>query len=1096
MASFSPIITERKLRRFGVLDLEWVPGEVLPMPERTRLVIDGIHDELVVNLPPRKTRTSPLVLRLAGYYDQQPVDEEGGDPVMAERYEVFKTVKDLVEFMLVREHRGMWFYAHAGGLSDMEFVLDELLNQIKEELASSRSHVTFGPGGERLEETVKASDKKGVAWTIKASFSGSSAILIHVSRGKHTWHFVDSYWLFRDKLSKIGESIGIKKVDEDKRRTPEETRRYYAETPLSALIPYNKVDCEILWKAVQKFEEEVVALGGQLQQTIASTAMNLFRRAYLKQTIYTSEVGNRIAMKSYYASRVEVHERDAFTLFNIFDINSSFPYSMTFPLPGNLMGMSTRLPDEDSDNCLYVADVTIEVPDMPVPPLPFRTPEDSRVFFPTGRWRSWFTSVDIRLALREGCKIHKVHECYQYEPFLDFARYAQEIYALRLASKTPFRKLLLKYLLNSLYGKAAESLLKQEMLINPSEDELDREKLQMLQPGVWLREKEVAISHRHVIVSSIITALSRRHLFDYAKMCTEQRKPMLYCDSITGDRTVVLKSPEGRIVIDPVESVWGSRGKDVVVHHGEKESCVLGEGWSALAKSEEGVEGWFPLTKLIRHKTTKILSLLSTKRGQVHVTEDHSIMVGGVEVKPDEFVVKHLQFDTVSAPVPVVADRLDLFEYVRDFRRVLPGSVLHGGEVVNFFRVDSTGEWVEFVNFRGNLQAVKRYYDKGSEDFRRLLRILGAFISEGSSSLRGLTTDTRDMFSLCQNNEAWLSALSDDLKAITRGVTLTGPSWSEGSQVFYLRSGAGMLPSLFGTLGGIYGSLGRKLPSFVYELSESDFKVFWDKMVEGDGTVEAGGMPSYTTSSQHLAAGLSYLLSQHGKEHSIHYRPSKGSYTLRLRPAGTERQRWTILAEKSPVEGYVYDLEVEGAHTFVDGVGRVLLHNTDSVATRATLPTGDKLGQMKLEKKMSWAEFVAPKIYRGEGEELKDGLWKKVKLAKAKGFSLGKFEDQLEILGRVIDGEQIGVQTMVRMRELYRSVGDGPIETAPYEQLVIKALTQRMLSKRYAYPDGKTRAWTVAEITSGDFQAKGFDFDEKFLETLDTTTRAMLASAV
>ena len=698
MASFSPITTERKLRHFGVLDLEWVPGEVLPAPERTRLVIDGLRDELVVNLPPKKTRTSPLVLRLAGYYDQQPVNEEDSDPVMAERYEVFKTVAELVEFMLVREHRGMWFYAHAGGLSDMEFVLDELLNQIKEELASSRSKVAFSPSGDRLEETVRASDKKGVAWTIKASFSGSSAILIHVSRGKHTWHFVDSYWLFRDKLSKIGESIGIKKVDEDKRRTPEETRRYYAETPLSTLIPYNKVDCEILWKAVQKFEEEVVALGGQLQQTIASTAMNLFRRAYLKQTIYTSEVGNRIAMKSYYASRVEVHERDALD-FDIFDINSSFPYSMTFPLPGNLIGMSTCLPDEDSDNCLYVADVTIEVPDMPVPPLPFRTPEDSRVFFPTGRWRSWFTSTDIRLALREGCKLHKVHECYQYEPFLDFGRYAQEIYALRLASKTPFRKLLLKYLLNSLYGKAAESLLKQEMLINPPEEELDREKLQMLQPGVWLQEKEVAISHRHVIVSSIITSLSRRHLFDYAKMCTEQKKPMLYCD-------------------------------------------------------------------------------------------------------------------------------------------------------------------------------------------------------------------------------------------------------------------------------------------------------------------------------------------------------------------------------------------------------------TDSVATRATLPTGDKLGQLKLEKKMSWAEFVAPKIYRGEGEELKDGLWKKVKLAKAKGFSLGKFEDQLEILGRVIDGEQIGVQTMVRMRELYRSIGDGPIETAPYEQLVIKALTQRMLSKRYAYPDGKTRAWTVGEITSGDFQAKGFDFDEKFLETLDTTTRAMLAAAV
>jgi hypothetical protein len=702
LAIFNPINSERKLRRFGVLDLEWVPGEVLPMPERAELQIEGITEPLIVNLPPKKRRTRPLELRLAGYYDQQPLDEEDeGESVMQERYEVFKSVEELVEFMLVRQHRGMWFYAHAGGLSDMEFVLDELLQQIRESLALERkSHSTYDPQGKKTYEEFSGKDKKQATWTIKATFSGSSAILINVTKGKNSWHFIDSYWLFRDKLSKIGESIGIKKVDEDKRRTPEETRKYYAETPLATLIPYNKVDCEILWKAVAEFEREVVSLGGQLQKTIASTAMNLFRRAFMKETIYTSEIANRVAQKAYFASRVEVHDRNVFD-FLIYDINSSFPYSMTFPLPGNLMSMGTTLPDEDSDSCLYVADVTVEVPDMDVPPLPFRTPNDARVFFPTGRWRSWLTSTDIRLALREGCKLHAVHECYQYEAFDDLARYATEIYALRSASKTPFRKLLLKYLLNSLYGKMGEALMKQEMLINPSEEDLDRTLLQLLQPGVWLREKEVSISHRHVIVSAIITALSRRHLYDFIKMSHAQNCPVAYMD-------------------------------------------------------------------------------------------------------------------------------------------------------------------------------------------------------------------------------------------------------------------------------------------------------------------------------------------------------------------------------------------------------------TDSLASKALLPTDDKrLGALKLEKKMAWAEFSAPKIYRGEGEELdKNGEWRAVRLAKAKGFSLGKFDNPIETLGRVIDGEQIGVQTMVRMRELYRSSKDGGDSTAPYEQLVIKALTQRMLSKRYQYPDGKTRAWTVEEILSGDFQARGFDFSDEFLQTLDTTTRAMLAAAV
>jgi hypothetical protein len=700
MSEFGPITSDRKIRRFGALDLEWVPGEVLPLPESTELHIAGISKPLVINLPPRKVRTDALVLRLAGYYDQVPTSEDGEDAEMVERYEHFTTIADLIDFLLVREHRGMWFFAHAGGLFDMEFVLDELLKQIKSDLVSLRSQSTYDAQGNKTSEAMEGKlGKDRATWTIRASFSGSSAILIHVTRGKHTWHFVDSYWLFRDKLAKIGESIGIKKKDEEKRRTPEETRKYFAETPLDTLIPYNKGDCEILWKAVHGFEQELLGLGGQLQQTIASTAMNLFRRRYLKRTIHTSEVANQIAMQSYFASRVEVFQRHVYD-FWIYDINSSFPFSMTFPLPGDLIGMSSMLPDVDSDECLYIADVTVEVPEMEIPPLPFRTSEDSRVFFPTGKWRSWFTSTDLRLALREGAKIHAVHECYEFEPFYDFGEYAKDIYQLRVTSKNAFRKLLLKYLLNSLYGKAAESLLKQEMLINPSGNDLKREDLQMLQPGIWLREKNVPIAHRHVVVSAIITALSRRHLYDYAKMCADQKKSIMYCD-------------------------------------------------------------------------------------------------------------------------------------------------------------------------------------------------------------------------------------------------------------------------------------------------------------------------------------------------------------------------------------------------------------TDSVATQATLPTDTKLGALKLEKKIDWAEFVAPKIYIGEGRELLgDGSWKDIKLAKAKGFSLSRFPKPVETLRKIIDGEQIGVQTMVRMRELYRASDPENAQSAPYEKLVIKALTQRMLSKRFQYPDGHTRAWTVSELCSGDFQRHGFDFGEEFMRNLDTTTRAMLASAV
>ena len=1107
MPVFGPILSERKIRNFGVLDLEWVPGESLPLPVNTEVEIEGLQDTCKLPLPVSKRMTSPLRLRMAGYYDQPTVADvagDGGEVTRIERYRSFETIKDLLDFMLVRETRGMWFFAHAGGLADMQFVLDELLDEIKRQTATECcSTTTIGEDGEKNEE------HKSGAWKIKASFSGSSAIIVHVIKGKNAWHFVDSYWLLRDKLASIGKAIGVLKGDSAEAKewmsrrfgreitdfeelSQPEKVIFYREVPMPILIGYNKTDCEILWKAIFQFEAEIFELGGQLQQTIASTAMNLFRRRFLQRDIFTSEKLNQISQESYFASRVEVFNRNAED-FLMYDINSSFPFAMTFPLPGNLSGFRTTLPEDESDECIYLANVTIEVPDMYLPPLPYR--KEGRVFFPVGRWRSWFTSTDIRLALREGAILHKVHEVYTFEPFMDFKGYADVIYKLRSEANTPFRKLILKYLLNSLYGKAAESILKQEMLINPAE--IDREKMQMLQPGVWLQEKEATIAHRHVAVSTVITSIARRTLYDLANECIKQGKPSYYCDSITGDRTVVLRSPEGHVFVDPVEMVWGRRSREVAVHREEKESCVLGPGWCALSRDASGREGWFPLRRLIRHKTTKDIHLISSKRGQVSVTGDHSIMVGGQEVSPVDFIGRGLQFDTVLAPPPEVADRIDLLDHLKDFLRVVETDVFHGNRIEHRFVVDEDENWIRYTSSHASTQRFRRFYGRGSPELHRLLRVLAAFISEGSSSLRGVTTHTRDMFSLCQSNEGWLSDLKDDLESITSGIVFTGPSWSEGSHGYYLRSGAGLLACLFGELGGIFGSKGRKLPSFIYELDDYDFKVFWDKLIEGDGYKDRNGCVSYTTISQHLAAGLSFALSQHGVGHSINYRPDKGAYSIHVRTKG-ERKGRVVKHEISRVEGYVYDLEVEGAHTFVDGIGRVLLHNTDSLATRAILPVDDKtLGKLKLEKKMEWAEFVAPKIYRGEGFELdKTGQWAPKLVNKAKGFSLGTGQQAFDKLGRIIEGERIGVQRMTRMRELYRTQVEGQYTTAPFEMLVIKALTFEMLSKRFHYPDGETRPWKVEELRSGDVYPKGFNFDQALLDSLDTTTRAMMAAVV
>ena len=439
--TLSIIKGKRKQRSFLTYDFEWIPGT--------------------------------LEIRLCGLYD-------------GEKYHCFKTIESFLNYVLTSKYRGKWFYAHAGGLADFQFILENLV----------------GRSG----------------YEIKAAFSGSSAIIVKVKRGKNCWHFIDSYWLLRDKLENIAKWIGMAKGESEKRQTEEEAKEFYRSADIYTLMQYNELDCEILWKAIDQFQDILWELGGQLQKTIASCALQLFRRKFLTSDINTCNAVNERARQAYFASRVEVFEEKCTDAF-YYDINSSFPYAMTSPCPGELLGSTNHLPDYG----LYMADVTIRVPECYLPPIPMRI--KGRLFFPVGVWRSWLSNVDIELLLEEGGQILRVHEAMQFAPFHDLSAYATTIYEMRKNASTPVEKIVLKFLLNSLYGKFAESATKSALHINPCK--IDRENWEMLFPGAWLYEKEVPVPHMHVPVSTHITAQARKTIFNYMSKCREFH----YCDT-------------------------------------------------------------------------------------------------------------------------------------------------------------------------------------------------------------------------------------------------------------------------------------------------------------------------------------------------------------------------------------------------------------------------------------------------------------------------------------------------------------------------------------------------------------------------------------
>lgn len=461
----TPITTGRKQRRFSTYDFEW---SAKPEPGSTDL--------------------RRLKLRVAGVFDGQ-------------NYRCFRTIEEFLNAILVRENNGRWFYAHAGGLADMVFVLQKLVESRR--------------------------------YRVSASFSGSSAIIVHVEdvrwegTGKERvvarWHFVDSYWLLRAPLADIAQWIGMEKGKVD----------FETENEME-LIEYNRLDCEILWKAIYSFENSILEIGGQLQMTLASCAMYLFRRKYLKREVATNLGVNANCRISYFGSRVEVIQKRCWSAKD-YDINSSFPHAMTFPAPGSVKDNGRKIPKsfEAQAEPLFMADCEVEVRDCYLPPLPYRN--RGSVFFPTGRWRSWFMGIDLQLLQESGVgRILHVHEVKEFEPFDDLGSYARDLYDRRRKGTTGFEKIVYKLLLNSLYGKFAENSLKTSLKINPPfttcphwPEHPDSSCMDMLFPGVWLIDDEVEVAHSHVPISSHITATARRALWRFMM----KGRPVYYCDT-------------------------------------------------------------------------------------------------------------------------------------------------------------------------------------------------------------------------------------------------------------------------------------------------------------------------------------------------------------------------------------------------------------------------------------------------------------------------------------------------------------------------------------------------------------------------------------
>ncbi len=472
-------------------------------------------------------------------------------------------------------------------------------------------------------------------------------------------------------------------------------------------------------------------------------------------------------------------------------------------------------------------------------------------------------------------------------------------------------------------------------------------------------------------MGAAVTATGRKVIEFTEQAANQIGYDVAYGDSVTGDRPVVVRDPGGTVRILPIEDLF-ARGTtesevliaadgDVVASATPGKTRRALDGWDALSVNEAGEAEWQPIAQAIRHKTDKPVVNLQHKFGESTTTRDHSYVVPGEDglttVSPDD-VAEPYRVSGVPDVEPV--EQVDVYEVLRGYEREYEDgrSVGSDNSITKRKQIHADDEYVWFGHEHhrdvDSTVKVKRFVDIDSEDGAALIRLLGAYVSEGSAST-GETATSKFGASIAESDREWLAQLQRDYSRLFENTTagiITSDRRAERTVEYQTDTGGASVTyndetlklQMMNELAAVFfrefagqTSRGKRIPSFVFHLPEEKQDLFLTLLVEGDGSRE---FPRYTeayaqrnfdfeTTSRELAAGLSMLLTQRGQKHSLKYRDSKDSYTIRT--CSTYREGRDPVLTEVDHDGYVYDLSVEENENFVDGVGGIVLHNTDSV---------------------------------------------------------------------------------------------------------------------------------------------------------------------
>jgi hypothetical protein len=354
--------------------------------------------------------------------------------------------------------------------------------------------------------------------------------------------FADSLNIYPASVKEIGRISGLEKMELEN----EYKEGTFKGKVTDKMIEYCIRDCEIIYNALYS----IFTLVGSIKITLAGLSLDYFRRKFLKEKIQYNEYLCKYFFESYFGGRTEAFYIGK-TKAYCYDVNSMYPYAMkycNFPNPKTLR----IVPFCDAKVLINkylkyyegVAHVKLYHEPNYFGFLPFK--KDGKLLFPCGTFEGWYNFNELRFALENNViKLISVKEVVYSEavisPFIEFVDFN---YNRRKVETNELTRLIIKLLLNSLYGKFAQRIKSEMIYIDNIEiqigliEEYEKAKTllkiipfnaERLDCFIEVKSNKGFLYNTIPVYSSYITSFARIELLRY--MIKYKDKEPLYCDT-------------------------------------------------------------------------------------------------------------------------------------------------------------------------------------------------------------------------------------------------------------------------------------------------------------------------------------------------------------------------------------------------------------------------------------------------------------------------------------------------------------------------------------------------------------------------------------